>query len=58
MTHEGRMKRGEENFKKGILTNNADTIYFLKHKGNVPKEEEKAVEEAEEKPKPKKKGGK
>jgi len=45
MTHEGRMARGEENFKKGFL-NNADTTYFLNCK---PQEEPK--KEVEEKPK-------
>ena len=41
MTHEGRMQRGKENADKGILLDNADTLYYLEHKVAVeaPKEE-------------------
>lgn len=31
MTHEGRLTRGEENFKAGLL-DNEDTKYFLENK--------------------------
>lgn len=31
MTHQGRMKRGEENLKRGLI-NNADTQYYQNYK--------------------------
>lgn len=46
------MRRGEENYKRGLL-NNADTEYFLAHKASESKLE--ASVQPEEKPKPQKK---
>lgn len=46
MTHEGRMTRGEENFKNGLLENE-DTKYFLKNK-EVSKEEKKTKSKEKE----------
>ena len=48
MTHEGRMTRGKANSDKGILPDNADTIYYLANKATP-------VEEVVEKPKKEKK---
>lgn len=45
MTHEGRMQRGAENVKKGILPDNEDTLYYLKNHGS------EAAPAAEEPPK-------
>lgn len=43
MTHEGRLKRGKENFNKGLL-NNEDTKYFLENsKTPSVKPDEKSV---------------
>jgi len=53
MTHEGRMTRGEANYKVGLL-DNEDTKYYIKEKkiNPVPPKEELKV--SEEKPKKKK----
>jgi hypothetical protein len=49
MTHEGRLTRGEENVKKGILLDNEDTKYFLKYQEkNKPKKETKKVKEVKD----------
>ena len=34
MTHEGRMARGKANHEKGILKDNADTLYYLSQSKN------------------------
>jgi len=44
MSHEGRMKRGKENFDKNILLDNEDTKYYL---ANVKKKEEKPKKKKE-----------
>ena len=49
MTHEGRLLRGEKNFKQNILLDNADTKYYLEHSKG------KNLEEFEEKKEEKKK---
>jgi hypothetical protein len=38
MSHEGRMRRGKENADKGILEDNADTIYYLEHREKITEE--------------------
>lgn len=56
MTHDGRMARGKENKKLGLL-DNADTQYFLNNKGgktkveqDIKKEEKVAENGLKEKP--------
>ena len=52
MTHDGRMTRGEANFKSGkkALLNNADTLYYLDNKPKevVEAKPKKKVKEVEE----------
>ena len=44
MTHDGRMARGEANFKANKLLNNEDTKYYLANKPAEKKEEPKPKE--------------
>ena len=55
MTHEGRMSRGEKNFKQNILLENEDTKYFIQHskKKDLESFVEPEKEVKEEKPKKK-----
>ena len=47
MTHEGRMLRGEANYKLGLL-NNADTKYYLENKPVAAKPKAKPKPKKEE----------